>query len=377
MVGAVRNIGLNPHTSQMDATEVLASLFQRINTENMTDEEIQQAVEVQAKKTQEGDPKTPLSLTKPFPTRTNPPIIFAAAHLGIILGKIATKVGSIAYQFLSEFAGGLSSPERSFLIQDFKDTDQFTFQSDLPDERKERMKQRTIIPKGQVSTEENPVAQNPLSIVRKTTTRYTPESDIPDHLQEKAERNWEIRPNESFGESTIEGHVDPYLPLAMEKENPSGPYDLKYMLGHLYNSEEPRRGEIKDPNSPEDVYYATIESKETVTKAPEHLLLSFKRFRYDESGRQVKIHDNVEGITSTLTVTDELITGFKDTSYNLSSFVTHLGGGTGGGHYVAYRKVEDKWFFFNDGAAPLEVSEEKALEAAKRSYLIFYEGVSA
>ena len=53
--------------------------------------------------------------------------------------------------------------------------------------------------------------------------------------------------------------------------------------------------------------------------------------------------------------------------YNLYGGIIHSGG-TGGGHYVYFGKMNDKWYLFNDTNI-LEIAD---IEKSEKAYCLFY-----
>jgi ubiquitin C-terminal hydrolase len=61
----------------------------------------------------------------------------------------------------------------------------------------------------------------------------------------------------------------------------------------------------------------------------------------------------------------------KEEEYQLSSFIHHQGT-LKGGHYTAYRKVENTWFFMSDTTVKVaDLAEMK--EALETSYILCYQ----
>jgi len=112
----------------------------------------------------------------------------------------------------------------------------------------------------------------------------------------------------------------------------------------------------------------TKSQKETkVLTHPNVLVLFLKRFRYNKVSSkistpvQLPLELNLE----------EFLKEKTPCFYSLKSFVSHSGG-VRGGHYIAYCKVGENWFEFNDSKVN-KISEEKVLE--KEAYIVFYEKV--
>ena len=59
------------------------------------------------------------------------------------------------------------------------------------------------------------------------------------------------------------------------------------------------------------------------------------------------------------------------TPYHLRSLVVHTGC-AGGGHYTAYARAQDNfWYFFDDSKTPVRVPTERVL--ATKPYLLIFE----
>ncbi len=117
---------------------------------------------------------------------------------------------------------------------------------------------------------------------------------------------------------------------------------LKYLAGkHLYESQ------------------AAI-SREVIQLPEQGLLMSFKRFDNDLK----KIPTFIEFKKTEITI--------KEKVYRLSFFIEHLGDTMKGGHYIAYGKIKDRWFLFNDGADPKEKSDDEILNCVKRAYILYF-----
>ncbi len=82
-------------------------------------------------------------------------------------------------------------------------------------------------------------------------------------------------------------------------------------------------------------------------RTPSEFMLTIKRFGAHADGRGYKITTPVM-INRTLTLPPEATLKNKTAAYELDSFIVHSGG-TGGGHYICYKKVEDRWIEADDG----------------------------
>ena len=80
---------------------------------------------------------------------------------------------------------------------------------------------------------------------------------------------------------------------------------------------------------------------------PQELILSVKRFGFrQETLTGYKIISPL-AIPRSFSLPQEATVSGTQPTYDLDSFIVHSGG-YGGGHYVAYRKIQDTWIEFND-----------------------------
>lgn len=133
---------------------------------------------------------------------------------------------------------------------------------------------------------------------------------------------------------------------------------------------------LKDEKLPDKVKYLDGEilyegqpsiSREIIRLPEAGLLMSFKRF------------DNELKKIATPIVFERTEIKINNKAYQLSFFIEHRGDTMKSGHYVAYGKIKDKWFLFDDGAAPKEKSHEeildheKILDCVKRAYILHFQ----
>jgi len=112
--------------------------------------------------------------------------------------------------------------------------------------------------------------------------------------------------------------------------------------------------------------------KMDIWRAPEILIVHIKRFiqdrqYYSSRKNNVLVTFPIKGLDLT-----DIIKGPKKDEkyiYNLYAISNHSGS-TGGGHYTAYVKVDDKWYDCNDSFVS-EVSESSIVSSS--AYLLFYE----
>ncbi|MBS0652012.1 MAG: hypothetical protein JSR39_00635 [Verrucomicrobia bacterium] len=82
---------------------------------------------------------------------------------------------------------------------------------------------------------------------------------------------------------------------------------------------------------------------------PQELVLSVKRFGFNREKMQGFKITSPLAIPRSFSLPQEATVSGSQPTYDLDFFIVHSGG-YGGGHYVAYRKIQDAWFEFNDSA---------------------------
>ncbi|KAG6559750.1 Ubiquitin carboxyl-terminal hydrolase [Candidatus Rhabdochlamydia oedothoracis] len=115
-----------------------------------------------------------------------------------------------------------------------------------------------------------------------------------------------------------------------------------------------------------DTWVSPVKEEIEFSTLPKDLFINFARFKPDWT----KLTNPIE-IPEQLDAKLLKIKNAPSGSYELSSFIVHLGDSLNNGHYMAYRKVQDQWMQCNDGSVSL-VSKKQALEDAKDSYICFY-----
>jgi hypothetical protein len=102
---------------------------------------------------------------------------------------------------------------------------------------------------------------------------------------------------------------------------------------------------------------------------PDHLLIHVKRFYY-ENGAQGKINDPIE-IEGRFQLPGHLVRSGENAAYSCDAVLVHQGGSGEAGHYVAYIKRDNVWWYCSD-ARVLEVSAAEAEAAMKQSYILHF-----
>jgi ubiquitin C-terminal hydrolase len=160
-----------------------------------------------------------------------------------------------------------------------------------------------------------------------------------------------------------------HLKLPIDESN-----DFQTLLENYFEEDEESHETSVAQNEPK------IEAKYSLTRyyqeEPSSLILNLRRFSLKD-GQSRKINSEIQGIPAILKLPSKALNGKEpEKELELQSFIVHLGASLNSGHYICYRKVEGTWYLFNDAAKPQRLSEEKALEAAKNAYLIFYDQIA-
>jgi ubiquitin C-terminal hydrolase len=107
--------------------------------------------------------------------------------------------------------------------------------------------------------------------------------------------------------------------------------------------------------------------RKIITKLGSLMILSVNRFKNvyeDERVNLVKINDEIE-ILQTINMKD----CETDIPMQLISFIVHYGT-IDGGHYVSFRKIENKWYLLND-----DTFSETENPDYSHAYILFYERI--
>ncbi len=119
-----------------------------------------------------------------------------------------------------------------------------------------------------------------------------------------------------------------------------------------------------------------------LTKAPEELIFSIRRFSRDGS----KIQGSLEGMEEILEMPKEYFADEKGAKYRLRSIICHHGSGVHCGHYTTYvRKVnaetgQEAWCHVNDEAIILHYADTKEAalkQAAAGAYILIYDKITS
>jgi hypothetical protein len=108
-------------------------------------------------------------------------------------------------------------------------------------------------------------------------------------------------------------------------------------------------------------------------RAPNDLLIQFKRFYWDPSGAAGKI-DGPIGLAERFRLPVNLTRSRETAFYECDAFINHCGTSLNAGHYVTYVKKEGVWWYCSDSVV-YEVSESEAWTAMQQSYIIHFKKV--
>ena len=120
---------------------------------------------------------------------------------------------------------------------------------------------------------------------------------------------------------------------------------------------------LRDLPRREEVYEIDQVIKKTLLESPQYLLFHLKRFQV--VGTHLRKNN--------MPIQVERVIKQNEQRYALTGLISHQGN-IGGGHYTAYRLVENRWYHCNDSVLTL-VSEQAVLAAAKFSYVLNYEKI--
>jgi ubiquitin C-terminal hydrolase len=114
-------------------------------------------------------------------------------------------------------------------------------------------------------------------------------------------------------------------------------------------------------------------------QAPNDLLIQIKRFeRYQDAAGNFQLRkiDDPIAIPERFAVPNQIVRTNEAPQYQCDAFLIHRGGSLDGGHYVAYVKRGDTWWYSSDTVV-YEVSASQALEEMKYSYICHFAKVTA
>lgn len=329
-------LGENPMESQLDASEVLMSLFNRIDKPDSPPKP-KVAEENPLRKTYEEEwSKTTSVLYKMH--------LFLTFWKDTILETLKYYITTIIFKIFGYNNSDTSSED-------------------------------TYIPKITVKrpTRPKPEDPNPLTMKIKMDITYKVRRNVPNGLKN----------HDHFGGATHTGlgfEPNLYLPLAMEKDD-KGVYEFAHSLKTHFSqkkgddtAEATKTITTKNGQVKKITYKADMIKTPHLEEVPDYLFLSLKRFDFNSNANGKKINDPIEGIDLEFSLPEQLLetpVEEADRKYSLQGFVTHIGS-FAGGHYITYRKEADGWHYFNDSLHK-KVTEDEVKKEAKQAYIVFYE----
>lgn len=109
-------------------------------------------------------------------------------------------------------------------------------------------------------------------------------------------------------------------------------------------------------------------------EASDDLLIQFKIF-YFQGDSHGKIVAPLE-ISPRLTLKNEFVQTGIGAQYECDAFIKHSGAGLNSGHYIAYVKKAEKWWYCSD-AVVYEISEEAMLKELPYAYICHYAKIAS
>lgn len=163
-------------------------------------------------------------------------------------------------------------------------------------------------------------------------------------------------------------------------------FDLQLMVDHLFSND------IVSTSDRDPTVQAPMREQSQFESIPGALVLQVKRFetlaetdaegnfvRNEKGDVQIKSFKKfnpAENFNPMLTLSPEHFTENirpqSPVTMQLQSFIVHKGSEARSGHYVAFRKVDDAWYYFDDSRCQ-KITEEAAMRAASHAYMYFFE----
>lgn len=113
----------------------------------------------------------------------------------------------------------------------------------------------------------------------------------------------------------------------------------------------------------------TVQRQTTIWQAPEVLIIHLKRF--DNDGRKINksvaFSQNMD--FSDVISRDSPHANENPTTYSLYAMIAHYGPFMGAGHYVAFAKLDGKWYLFDDKSV---YGINEAIVMKQNAYILFY-----
>lgn len=105
-------------------------------------------------------------------------------------------------------------------------------------------------------------------------------------------------------------------------------------------------------------------------RPPSDLLIKFNRFYRDRDGTTGKINDSID-VPARLQLPNRFVRSGENSNYECDAFLCHNGLELNSGHYAAYIKKENVWWYCSD-ASVFAISRERAENAMRQSYILHF-----
>lgn len=203
----------------------------------------------------------------------------------------------------------------------------------------------------------------------------TPSLKTPLDMALHTKRSWDVssvpegfKQHENFGgETNSSKKIDAaqFLDIALDESKSRSVDNLVSMFFSKQKIED--KSLVRSPDGKK--VEAPFDEQYQLEKAPQGLCISFKRTLFDPIRKSLQPLENPQ----TFTLEKEcFVDGDSSVSFDLKSFVVHIGTNPRGGHYVCCRKEGDSWFYFNDNTA-YKIHEASAFRMARQASMMFYE----
>jgi ubiquitin C-terminal hydrolase len=113
-------------------------------------------------------------------------------------------------------------------------------------------------------------------------------------------------------------------------------------------------------------HYPITKAIREYEKAPDDMFVTLKRFDFDRNKKTAVKNNSPYEVDETIVLIHK-----NNQKYELDSFVKHIGRSTRSGHYIAYAKIDGKWYEFNDERVSL-ISDKELKEARDNSYIYHF-----
>ncbi|HSX14237.1 MAG TPA: ubiquitin carboxyl-terminal hydrolase family protein [Chlamydiales bacterium] len=118
-----------------------------------------------------------------------------------------------------------------------------------------------------------------------------------------------------------------------------------------------------------------ISKKEILSSAPKELTLQIKKFsKNHNTGVLHRLEGALEDVPEIFVMPQEYCANGETATYQLRSVISHLGSNLDGGHYVAYVRKGNSYFYANDRRIE-KIDREGMLEGARNGYILIYDKI--